>query len=223
MDLRQLRYFVKVAEAKGFNEAAVRLRIAQSSISRRIHDLEAELGVALFERHSRGTTLTEAGRILLSRADALLNDVEAARSEVVARSALPSGDVTVGTSPAFTAMLFPSLAQVIDRDFPRLNLRFIEGAQFALLEGLNTGRIDVAIMVNPESIRSCVLEPLLVEPLYFVTAPAQKPKTRLLEQVELVRAPLILFPRPTALRDHLDRLAEEIGAKVDVRYESGGY
>jgi LysR family transcriptional regulator, nitrogen assimilation regulatory protein len=222
MDLRQLRYFLAVAKTKGFNEAAAQLRIAQSSVSRRIHDLEADLGVALFERYSRGTKLTDAGRILMGRAEALLQDVEAARAEIVARSAEPSGAVTVGASPGFSATLFAPLAFAVKCELPRVQLRFVESIHYGLCEGVDSGRIDLAVMVDPDEMRSWVLQPLVVEQLYFVTAATEKQKIAEIEPTEIIRKPLVLFPRPTALHDRLDRIAEEAGAKLDVRYEITG-
>jgi len=219
MDLRQLRYFVEVADAQSFNEAAARLGVAQSSLSRRVQDLEDELGVRLLTRNARGAVLTAAGTVLLGRATTLLRDAEAARAEVAQRANLPSGEVTIGTSPAFSRLLLGRVAERFDPDHPRLRLHFVEGAQYQIFEGLDTGRIDLAVMVSPDPIRSCSLEPMMTEPLHFVTAPSRRRAPRAMLVSELDRVPLILFPRPSGNRNYLDRKAEEAGIRLDVRYE----
>lgn len=219
MDLRQLRYFVEVADAQSFNEAAARLGIAQSSLSRRVQDLEDELGVRLLTRNARGVALTAAGTVLLGRAAALLRDAEAARAEVAERANLPAGEVTIGTSPAFSRLLLGRVAERFAPDHPRLRIHFVEGAQYQIFEGLDTGRIDLAVMVSPDEIRSCTIEPIMTEPLYFVTAPANRRAARAMLMAELEGVPLILFPRPSGNRNYLDRKAEEAGIRLDVRYE----
>src|SRR5690606_33370518 len=107
MDLRQLRYFVEVAEVSGFNEAAARLRVSQSSVSRRVRDLELELKVQLFERDPGGARLTASGRILLERALSILREIEVAKNDVVTGSTAPVGVVTVGFSSASGQLFIP--------------------------------------------------------------------------------------------------------------------
>lgn len=86
MDLRQLRYFSRVAESGSFREAAARANVAQSALSRHIRALEDELGVLLMERHARGIGLTPDGERLKTRADAILRDVEETRAELTRKS-----------------------------------------------------------------------------------------------------------------------------------------
>jgi len=219
MDLRQLRYFVEVAQSGSFNDAASRLRISQSSLSRRVRDLEAELGTRLLDRDARGARPTESGRTLLARAAALLRDADAAREEVMAQSSAPTGDVTIGTSPTFSRTLLGEVAEAFDADFPRLRLRFVEGAQYALYEALDTGRIDLAVMISPDPMRSCVIEPVVVERLHLVAPQRRRPAEGVVPVAGLAGLPLVMFPRPTGIRNVLDQAAAEAGIALDVRYE----
>src|ERR1700712_5312583 len=100
MDLRALRYFQAVAEFGGYSRAAEFLRISQPAVSRQIRTLEADLGRALFVRHSHGVSLTDAGRTLLERSQAILRQLEQAREEVRGGAGGPSGMVTLAVPPA---------------------------------------------------------------------------------------------------------------------------
>ena len=93
MDIRQLRYFSEIVEAKSFTRAANRVRIAQPALGLQIRKLEDELGAELLRRHSRGVEATEAGTVLLRHANAILKQVEQARQEVMDLSGPPRGEI----------------------------------------------------------------------------------------------------------------------------------
>ena len=95
MDLRQLRYFVAIAETGNVRQAAERVRVAQSALSRHVRALEAELGVRLLDRHARGVSLTGAGERLNLRAVEILRRVDEMRAEIIAEGELPAGAVSV--------------------------------------------------------------------------------------------------------------------------------
>src|SRR2546430_6565762 len=92
LDLRQLRYFVAVAERGGFAAAASALNIAQSALSRHVKELERELGGALLERGARGVTVTESGKVLLARGRWLFGAIDDIKAEVRTENREPSGD-----------------------------------------------------------------------------------------------------------------------------------
>lgn len=220
MDLRQLRYFAAIADSGSFSEAAARTRVAQSALSRQIGALEEDLGVALFERHARGVTLTESGRILLERARRVLDEVADARAEVMAQARLPSGDAVIGTTSTTSRMLYGPLAERFARDFPNVHLRFVEGVPYQLLEGLDTGRIDIAVMVDPDPRTSLILEPLVSEQVYLIgTDGAPGMPTGPCGIDSLRRVPLILLPRPAGSRVRLDQLAADAGMTLQVSHE----
>ena len=107
MELHQLVYFEAVARHQHFTRAAGELRVAQPSVSQQIRKLEGELGAPLFHRTRRGAELTEAGRLLLPRARAVLEELAAARAEVQALSALERGTLRVGAPPSVGTHVFP--------------------------------------------------------------------------------------------------------------------
>lgn len=220
MDLKQFRYFVAVAEHGSFSEAAARLNVAQSAISRQTLVLEQELGIALFRRHARGVELTDSGAILLERVRRIFREVEEARAEVIAHARLPAGEAVIGTTSTTSRILYGPLAERFARDYPNIRLRFVEGVPYLLLEGLDTGGIDVAVMVDPEPRSSVVLEPLVTEQVYLIGARRANAMPRGSCDIRAVdRLPLVLLPRPAGSRVRLDRLAAEAGIALEVRHE----
>jgi hypothetical protein len=107
MELRHLRYFVAVAEEQNVTRAAVRLHVSQPPLSRQIRDLEAELGVALFDRGAKAVRLTEAGRVFLTEARVALQRVVDAVQMARAVASGQRGEIHVGYAPSLTVELLP--------------------------------------------------------------------------------------------------------------------
>jgi DNA-binding transcriptional LysR family regulator len=158
MDIRQIRYFTEVALAKSFKGAAARLNISQSSLSRRVADLERSLSIPLLERHPHGVSLTRRGQVFLERASSVLRDLEQMHAEVSGRTAPQADVVTVGSSETVSRVLLAPLAAAFQGPPESVRLRFVEGAQYVLLEGLDAGRIDIALMTTPEPVANCRME-----------------------------------------------------------------
>jgi len=220
MDLRQLRYFIAIAEAGNVREAADRVRVAQSALSRHVRALEDELGVQLLERHARGVSLTGAGERLNRRAIDLLRQVDEMRAEIIAEGEVPAGGVSVGTSPAASRLLYGRLAERVGQDLPRVVLDLVEGAAHSLLEGLDAGRLDLAILVNPEPRASLVLDPLVSEQVYLLAAHGDRrvPRERAVVE-DLANLPLVLFPRPAGSRMAFEHAASAAGVALTIAHE----
>lgn len=221
MDLRQLRYFSRVAESGSFREAAARANVAQSALSRHIRALEDELGVLLMERHARGIRLTPDGERLKTRADAILRDVEETRAELTTTQASPRGTVTLGASSTTSRLLYARLAEAASRRYPDIDLRITEGASYFLLESMDTGTIDLAIMVDPENRDYLSNEALVTEKVYLVGSPrhADLPAGRC-TALDLVDRPMVLFSRPSGGRAQLEKAAAAHNVTVNVRFEA---
>ena len=219
MDLRQLRYFTAIADYGSFSEAAARLRIAQSALSRHTSTLEKELGVLLFDRHHRGVDLTHSGSLLLGRSRRILAEIEDARAEIMAQATLPSGDAVIGTTSTTSRILYGPLAARFAHDYPNIRLRFVEGVPYLLLEGLDTGAIDIAVMVDPEPHESLVLEPLVTEQEFLIGALKANLPPEPCRVSDLAGLPMILLPRPAGSRVKLDRMAADANVALDVTHE----
>ncbi|MBK17506.1 MAG: hypothetical protein CMM52_01525 [Rhodospirillaceae bacterium] len=219
MDLRQLRYFAAIAECGSFSEASARLRVAQSALSRHTLSLENELGVDLFKRHPRGIDVTPSGSLLLARTKRIMAELEEARTEVMAQAALPSGEAVIGTTSTTSRILYGVLAARFAQEYPNVRLRFVEGVPYLLLEGIDTGDIDLAVMVDPEPRSSLILEPLVTEQEFLVGTQKANMPTPNCTVENLSGLPLILLPRPAGSRVKLDRMAVEAGVTFDVTHE----
>src|SRR4051812_7267318 len=145
MELRHLRYFVAVAEERSFTRAAERLWIAQPGLSTQIRRLEAELGVVLFERHTRGVDLTDAGELFLERARTVLAAADAARSVGADMEAGLVGSVRLGIATETGWHLTPELLEVFGRDRPGVEVTTVQSYSGTLLRDLRDGRLDVVL------------------------------------------------------------------------------
>jgi LysR family nitrogen assimilation transcriptional regulator len=219
VDIRQIRYFTEVALSRSFKGAAARLNISQSSLSRRVADLERSLDTALLVRHPHGVSLTGGGQRFLERASAILRELDAIEADVSGRTASAASVVTVGTSPTVSRVLLAPLAAAFERPPGSIRLRFVEAPQSVLLEGLDAGRIDVALMTTPEPVANCLMEVLLEEPLFLISRKPERPRRKAISIAELDRLPLVMFPRPSTNRDLIERKARDHGITLQCRYE----
>jgi DNA-binding transcriptional LysR family regulator len=197
MDLRQLRYFVAVAEELNFSRAAVRLNLAQSALSTQIRQLEAEVGGPLFVRSTRRVELTAAGEALLEDARPILSSADAAllRTTAVARGQV--GEIVVGSlGPAPGELLAPVLAQFTARH-PDVRVEVRALAFSELVDGLRKGRADVAFLYLPLDEPDIELTPLLTEPRIVVLASTHPLATRAtLSPADLEGETFITQPAP---------------------------
>jgi DNA-binding transcriptional LysR family regulator len=145
MELRHLRYFVAIAEEKSFTRAAERLWVAQPGLSTQIRRLEEELGVKLFERHTRGVDLTDAGRVFLDRARAALAAAEDARATGSDLESGLVGTIRLGLATGARSQLVPLLLEGFAATRPDVELTVIESHGGTLLRDLRDGRLDALI------------------------------------------------------------------------------
>jgi LysR family nitrogen assimilation transcriptional regulator len=171
MDLRQLRYFVTVAERGGFGAAASALNVAQSALSRHVKQLEHELGGSLLERGARGVTVTESGKVLLARARWLLGTVDDIKAEVRTENREPSGTVRLGAPPSLADILYAPLAKIFIARFPRVRLELSEGLTEAMSDRLLRAELDIAIVTVPEPNDHLNYETLVVEQVFLIGPP----------------------------------------------------
>jgi len=165
MKLHQLRDITAIAEHGSLRAAARSLRLAQPALTRSVHDLEHELGAALFERRSRGMTPTAVGAAFLKRARAIMNDVQRAREEAeqIGGAGAAHGTVVAGLSVAAHLAMLPRALTRFRERYPDVRLRVIEGFYPTLESGLRDGGVDFYIGPKPER---PVPKELLIEKLF---------------------------------------------------------
>ncbi|WP_436524207.1 LysR family transcriptional regulator [Actinoplanes sp. HUAS TT8] len=207
MDLRQLEYFVAVAETGSFTRAAERVHITQSGVSAQVKALEHELGAELFVRSGRTARLTDAGSVALRHARAALDSTLDLRDAIDDVKGLVRGRLTIGmVIGCEVAPLFDALAAFHD-DHPGIEVELTEANSDQLVAGVRAGAIDVALAglagEPPEHLASHVI---VSEPLVALTSPGSELARRgRLAITGLTSYPIICLPQGTGIRDVLDR------------------
>ncbi len=223
MNLKQLEYFVQVAELGSFSKAASVLDVAQPALSRQVRALESELKEYLFLRNGRGVALTEAGKRLFDHSVAILQLVAHAREDLGASRDEPIGRVTVGLTPSIGRLLTVPFVMRFRRELPTARLAVVEGLSTHIVEWVTSGRVDVGLVYNPEAQPGLDITPLRHEALGLVS-PAVKGKRSAAEpqplpMKELSRFPLIVPERVHAMRRLLETQAALAGVKLDIAWE----
>jgi DNA-binding transcriptional LysR family regulator len=224
MDLQRLRTFLKVAELGSLSKASDRMRIAQPALSRQIRILEEEIGVPLFARHRRGMQLTPAGEALMSRMSGILRQLDQSVADVRSFSGSAGGPVAFGIVPTVSYILAGRLALRVAKDAPDISLRIVEAYAGHLIEWLQRGEIDAAILYGPETDLHMQVEDLMLEDLVLV-GPKDSDLTpeRPVKVAALADLPLVLPSRPHGLRMVVENAAAKARAKLTVRFEADSF
>jgi LysR family nitrogen assimilation transcriptional regulator len=168
MNLRQINYFICIAQTGSFSAAADTLHVAQSALSRHMRDLEYELGGVLFDRGPRGVTLSDSGKVLFSRAKFILLQLEEARTEVLAHNKEVSGTVRLMAPSSIGQILFQPLVDRFLGQFPKVFLDFSEGLWHDSVNRLQSGTVDIAIMGETRTSEYIEFEPLAYEQMILL-------------------------------------------------------
>ena len=168
MDLKQIEYFVRVAELGSFTRASVVLDIAQPALSRQVRLLEVELRQNLLVRNGRGATPTEAGKLLPEHGRGILHQVERAREELGRVRGALAGRVAIGLPPSIAKVLTVPLTRAFRVKLPDAALAISEGLSVAMRESLTTGLLDIALLYNTPPAPGIETTALLEEDLFLV-------------------------------------------------------
>jgi LysR family nitrogen assimilation transcriptional regulator len=215
MDLRQLRYFVGIVQAGSLSRAADQLHVAQSAISHHLASLESELDRQLVTRSPKGILLTEAGGVLYRHAEAILRHVEFAKHDALSVQDVPSGRVSIGFPVAVASILASELFVRIRNAYPRILLHLADGNSAVMRERLDNGRLDMAVLLTEKHERGLVVEPLVLEELFYATADRDNSPISI---ADAARRPL-LVPGPGSA---VQRDAREAFEKHGLRLEPIG-
>ncbi|MBP2642090.1 MAG: catM 2 [Firmicutes bacterium] len=148
MDIRQLKYFLAVAEEGQITKAAKRLHITQPPLSQQMQLLEKELGTQLIERGNRDIRLTEAGHALRNRAEQMVNLMELTIGELQQITDGTHGVLTIGTIPSVNALLFEHIHQ-FSKQHPHVTFQLWHRETYSILDLVNTGAVDLGIVRLP--------------------------------------------------------------------------
>ena len=226
MDLKQIEYFVRVAELGGFTRAAAVLGIAQPALSRQVRLLEVELRQNLLTRDGRGAVPTEAGRLLLAHGRGILHQVERAREELGRVRGALAGRVAIGLPTSLARIMTVPLTRAFRAQMPDATISISEGLSTAMQESLVNGRLDIAVLYNVRASPELDITALQQEELFLVQprAGARQPKAGPppITLKALAELPLVIPSRPNAIRMQVESEMAAIGCRPRVALEIDG-
>ena len=218
---RRLSYFVRIAEDGSLTKAAGVLRIAQPALSRQIRLLEEELGVALFSRTARGMQLTEEGEFLRAAVAGPLRAMELALQNVRSFSSRIEGNFAIGMPANIGAILAKPLALRMAADFPRIKLKIVEGFTGSLIDWLNRGILDFALLEEASRDARLTERELFSERLMLVGAPASAlDPDHSMALRKVARLPLVLPSHHLGIRGVLNDALAKLQTPADIRLEA---
>ncbi|HEY0451488.1 LysR family transcriptional regulator, partial [Actinophytocola sp.] len=221
MELRQLEYFVAVAEEANFTRAAERVHVAQPGVSAQIRRLERELGQELLTRTSRSVRLSEVGAAVLPYARAALAAVEGARLAVDELTGLLRGHVAVGTVTSHDVDL-PGLLAGFHDDHPAVEITLTEANSDELVENLRAGRLDAAIVSIGRTVPPGLdVQVITDQPIVAAVSHDHELAVHKVITLDTLRGrPLISLPRGTGLRARLDEACTAAGFTPRIAFEA---
>lgn len=223
MDLKQIEYFVRVAELGSFTRASVALNIAQPALSRQVRLLEVELRQNLLIRNGRGANTTEAGKMLLEHGRGILHQVQRAREDLGRVRGGLAGRVAVGLPTSVAKVLTVPLIRAFKERMPEASVSISEGLSVAMQEGLAVGRLDIAVLYNPVAAPDIELQELLEEDLVLVQHELLRSKEgQPISMRDLAAVPLIIATRPNALRNLVESEMGAVGKRPLIALEIDG-
>lgn len=226
MDLKQLAYFVRVAEMGSFTRAATALNVAQPALSRQIRLLEVELRQNLLKRNGRGASPTEAGQLLLQHGRGILHQVERAQEELEQARNKLGGKVALGMPPSVARVLTVPLTRAFREKMPEAHLSISEGLTAAMQESLLNGRLDIALLYNAKATAGLEISHLVQEELWLVkarqSALQEDPPPPPIRLKEVAKLPLVIPSRPNAIRMHVESEMAGIGCRPNIALEIDG-
>ena len=220
---RKLRTLISVAELGSLSKAAERMRVAQPALSRQMRMLEKELGVALFTRHGRGMELTEHGRETLKHASRVVAELDEIRASASDADAPLSGQIAIGVPPTVAETISVPLAAAFARAHPAVTLRLANAYTGYLVEWLQRGDLDLAVLYDPRPARALRTRPLPRGPVVIGPPDAGFSTVRALPFKALDGKRLLLPGVRHGLRTIVDRCAAEAGVSLDVKVEADAY
>ena len=223
MDIKQLRYFIAIAEEGSLSAASQRLRVAQPSLSQHVIKLEQELGVTLVARSSRGVVLTASGEILLRHAREICQSMSVCQEMVKKSGSVLEGSVAFGMPSSTSMVLSAPLAETVRHLAPKVKLCVVEAMSGFIREWLQDETIDLGFLYDLDDARLLEARELMHEELYFFAAaddwPLKRPAGEPVPLAEIVGLDLVLPSRRHGMRRTIENFAHARGLELNVSVE----
>ena len=220
MEIRQLHYFLDIAQTEHLTQSAQNLFVTQSTLSHGLRQLEEELDTTLFDRLGRGLKLSQAGSEFRAYATRALKEIEAGRMALADLSGLQSGRLTIGAIPTFLNTVLPATVATFCESYPKVQVEVRELRAGPIENQLMCGDLDLGIAFHPTRHGEIETEPLFEERMMVVlrkTAPQARGQHITLKRA--AQLPMALLPRSFATRRMLDEKFRQAGTEPLVRVE----
>ena len=221
MEIRQLKAFLAIAEAKTFTAGARRVNVTQAAISMQIRQLEEEVGLQLFTRTPRRVILTEAGEYLLERARKILREHDSALAEIAEVAGAEYGRLRIGTASGTFAMhQLPSILQRVKEKFPNSELTVSSGTSQRLVDKMMHGEIDIAFVSLPVDNANITTESIFSDEIVAIAHPKHSlANEKFISAAALAGEDLILGERGGNTRRMIDEFFSAANVKPNITME----
>ncbi|MCM3783113.1 LysR family transcriptional regulator [Neobacillus mesonae] len=221
MELRQLQYFLKVAQKEHVTQAAEELHVAQSAVSRQIHHLEEELGIDLFMQKGRNLQLTPVGQLFCKRVEGILKDLDRAVGEVHEFLDPEKGEIRIGFPHSLGIHLIPSVVSEFRKRYPNVKFKFKQGMFPTLIRDVLSAEVDLAFVSPfPEKHDQIAGDVVLTEELFAILPqnhPLAAEESITLDQLKDDK--FILFSKGYSLRPIVWHACLEAGFTPRIAFE----
>lgn len=221
MELRQLQYFVKVAQKQHVTQASGELHVAQSAVSRQIHLLEEELGITLFVQKGRNLKLTPAGKLFLGRVEGILNDLNRSVQEIHEFLDPSKGEIRIGFPHSLGINLLPTVVAEFRKAYPKVKFRFKQGTFHSLIQSLINRDIDLTFISPFPEIHDYVDGELLLTEELLAILPQSHPlaSEEFIELEQLKDESFVMFSEAYSLRAIVLSACKKAGFLPKIEFE----
>ncbi|PAV31507.1 LysR family transcriptional regulator [Virgibacillus profundi] len=221
MELRQIKYFIEVANREHVTEAAIALHVAQSAVSRQIFNLESELGVDLFIREGRNVRLTPIGRIFLEHMEQAIHVIDDAKQVIDEYTDPEKGTIHIGFPSSLATYILPTAISAFREEYPDVKFQLNQGSYHELKTAVIKGEINMALLgplpMNEKKLKGAILFTENIVGLLPATHPLANSSSLKLNQLR--EESFVLFPKEYVLRDLITNACQQIGFKPNVSFE----
>lgn len=221
MDIKQMQYLIEVARHRSFTRAAEALYITQPTISKTVKGLEDELGVVLFERIGKKIVLTDAGQLIVSKAQQIVAEYQNMAAELDDLRNMKRGHLRIGLPPMVGASFFPSVIGKFHERYPMITIQLFEDGAKKVESNVVEGMLDAGVAVLPTTQEGLASFPFVEERLHLVVPPEHHLSGR--DQVhlqELAEDDFVLFRKDFTLHDRIIATCAQLGFQPRIVYES---
>ena len=222
MDLDRLRGFVETAREKSFTRAAEKLFLTQPAVSLQVKALEDELGEDLFERRGRQILLTEAGRLLFARAEAILEMAEQIRQDMAALGQLRTGRLSIGTSDTNCAYVLPPAVKAFRQAYPGIEIRLTDRMSPEVVRLVLEGTVDFGLATLPVTEPRVRTRPFFIREDVAISSPTHRlASAEAVDLHSLSDSAMLMLERGSTSRGLMDRMFAAAGLQPHVIMELG--